>query len=70
MLPQYSRVKLLTDRYQADGAVRGAFGYIIEVYPGGKYEVEFSNPEGITIAQVVVAEGELELYPERPRSQS
>ena len=59
MLPLYSRVRLLVDRYQGEGADVGAFGYIIEVYPEGNYEVEFSDSEGITYAQLVVTEQEI-----------
>ena len=66
MLPRYARVKLVSDRHRADGASAGMLGYIIELYPNGKYEVEFSNPDGTTIAQVVVDEGELALSPEGP----
>lgn len=54
----YVRVRLLTDRFQSEGLQPGAFGYIIEVYPGGEYEVEFSQTDGTTIAQVVLTESE------------
>lgn len=59
MLENYSRVRLLTDRYQNKGVAAGTIGYVIEVYDDA-YEVEFSNPNGITIAQVVVQPDELE----------
>lgn len=39
-------------------------GYILEVYPDGNYEVEFSNPGGITLAQFVVGENDIVLAPE------
>jgi hypothetical protein len=60
-LENYSRVRLLTDRYQADGVDIGAIGYIIEIYADDFYEVEFSNKDGITIAQIVVHLSEIEL---------
>lgn len=64
MLKQYSRVKLSSDRYADEGARRGMLGYIIEVYKGGHYEVEFSDANGTTVAQIVADEGELTLAPE------
>jgi len=39
-------------------------GYVIECYPDGKYEVEFSDANGITIAQLVASEQELAVVPE------
>ncbi len=61
MLENYSRVRLLTDKYQSEGASCFEVGYVIEVYPDRKYEVEFSDPNGITTAQIVTSEEELEL---------
>jgi hypothetical protein len=58
---QYTRVMLLTDRFQHEGLVKGNIGYIIEVYAEGVYEVEFSDANGITIAQIVVSEAEIQL---------
>ena len=61
-MKNYSPVKLITDKYADDGVGIGAIGYIIEVYPGSKYEVEFSNSEtGETIAMIVADEIDLEL---------
>jgi hypothetical protein len=58
----YSRVVLLTDRYQDWGVTVGAIGFIIEVYDdGAAYEVEFSDNEGITIALFSVQADEIEL---------
>jgi hypothetical protein len=60
MFPQYSRVKLVTDRYAREGGHRGMVGTIIEIYPGGQYEVEFFDTNtGITSAQIVVAESDI-----------
>jgi len=60
----YSRVKLVSDKYKGEGAPSGSIGYIIEVYPDGNYEVEFSGPNGVSYAQIVAAENELEPSPE------
>lgn len=56
MLPEYSRVRVVTDKYAKDGVPEGTTGYVIEVYDDGSYEVEFSDPEtGSTFAQLVIA---------------
>jgi hypothetical protein len=59
----YSRVKLLTDKYINEGVSSGSVGYVIEVYDNG-YELEFSDKNGVTIALFSVAPDEIELYPE------
>lgn len=59
-LAQYSRIRLLTDVYESEGVSVGAIGYIIEVYNDEAYEIEFSDDNGITIAQVVVKQNEVE----------
>jgi len=61
MITNYSRVKLLTDKFQSEGVKSGDIGYVIEVYGDHNYEVEFSNDHGITIAQIVAHENELEV---------
>lgn len=58
---QYSEVTLLTNKYQEEGVSKGAVGYIIEVYNENAYEVEFSNSDGITIAQIVVSADEIQV---------
>lgn len=60
MLGLYSRVRIVTDRFADDGAPRGFIGYIIEVYPDNKFEVEVSNDQGTSIAQFVANADELE----------
>lgn len=50
----YTRVKLLTDSYLQDGVGIGSIGYVIEICPSEKYEVEFSDKNGVAIAQIVV----------------
>ncbi len=57
---RYTRVRLETDKYQAEGASRGDLGYIIEVFPGGNYEVEFSRPDGTTFAQITAKETDIQ----------
>ncbi len=59
MLENYARVRLQTNKYQTEGVSIGDLGYVIEVYPDGGYEVEFSDESGITFAQIVAQEGEL-----------
>ena len=66
MIPNYTRVKLATNQYEQEGVALGAIGYIIEVYPDGKYEVEFSNLDGTTTAQLVLSESELVVEPKDP----
>ena len=64
MLAQYSRVRLVTDRFAKEGATRGMVGYVIEVYPDGNYEVEFSDKDGTTVAQIVAGDEDLAHLPE------
>ena len=61
----YVRVRLLTDRYHREGVARGAIGYIIHIHTTTAYEVEFSGPDGHTIALIVAHPDELEVA-ERP----
>jgi hypothetical protein len=62
-LQEYTRVRLLSDAYQGERLKPGAMGYIIEVYSDA-YEVEFSDSQGNTIAQLVLREEEVESAPE------
>ncbi len=65
MLPEYSRVRLITDKYAKDGVPEGTVGYVIEVYDDGNYEVEFSRSEtGSTFAQLVIAHEDVIESPE------
>ncbi len=64
MFENYSRVRLITDRFRSEGAAAGMLGYIIETYPNGDYEVEFSASDGTTIAQIVVGESDVVPAPE------
>lgn len=56
-------VRLLTDRYKGEGVGQGAVGCILEVYDGSdgaRYEVEFADEQGRTVALLVLAGEELE----------
>lgn len=55
----YTQVILLTDRYKDQGVAAGAFGFIIEVWGDGFYEVDFSDKDGITIALLDLNESEI-----------
>jgi hypothetical protein len=61
MVRNYSRVCLLTDRYQSQGLAKGDCGYIIEIYLDARYEVEFSDASGNTFAQIVARREDLQL---------
>ncbi len=61
MIPLHSRVRLISDRYQKDGAYPGMIGYIIERYADGAVEIEVSDPRaGTTIVQFVARESDIE----------
>jgi len=60
-LCQFSRVRVMTNRFKKNGIVKGAIGYIIEAYPDGEYEVEVSDKTGTTIGLVVAKDSDLEL---------
>jgi len=55
MVKNYSRIKLVTDRFTSEGVFTGMVGYIIESYPDGNFEVEFSKASGETISQIVAS---------------
>lgn len=60
----YDRVRVVTNRFEAEGAPAGSIGYLIESYPGDKFEVEVSDPSsGVTVAQFVADADELEEMP-------
>ena len=58
-LPYLSLVRLKSDRHRAEGVADGALGVVVEVYGDGDYEVEFSDPDGTTIALLTLDEEEL-----------
>ena len=62
-LPQFSPVRLTTDRFLSKGVGRGTIGIILDVYEDG-YEVEFSHPDGTTIAWFAVKSEDIEPPPE------
>jgi RHS repeat-associated protein len=61
-IPCYTQVRLVTNKYWNEGANHGMIGYIIEIHAEGVYEVEFSDSEGVTLAQIVVKEEDIEVY--------
>lgn len=66
-LPQYSKVKITTDRFATEGVPSGTSGWIIEIHEDDKgpaYEVEIMDDKGHTLALVVPRPGELEVLPE------
>jgi hypothetical protein len=60
LLPNYLRVKLITDHYEAEGAHYGDIGYIIEIFGDDAYMVEFSDDNGITYAEIIAKRHEIE----------
>lgn len=63
-LAEFSAVRLNTDRYLAsEGVGRGAIGFILDAYDDG-YDVEFSHPDGTTIAWFFLQRAEVEPVPE------
>jgi len=69
MINDYSRVKLLTNKYESEGALQGAVGSVIETYDNGAYEVEFADADGIDYAQIVAYEEELQIDAPEPQIQ-
>ena len=61
MLHSYDRVRLMTGVFESSGAALSDVGYRVEVYDDGGYEVEFSDADGITKAQTVAYEKDLQL---------
>ncbi len=51
-MKNYTRIRLITNRYEDENIPKDSVGYIIEIYDDGEYEVEFSDNDGITIAQI------------------
>lgn len=61
-MKEYDKVKFLTNKFESEGIICGAIGYIIEDYNDGNFKVEVSNKDtGETIAQVVASNDELEV---------
>ncbi len=60
MIKKYDKIKLESDQFIEEGVVPGAIGFVIEDYGDGNYEVEFSDSEGVTIAQLVLGKEHME----------
>ena len=61
-LPEFSPVRH-HDRYLSEGVGRGALGFILDVLDEG-YVVEFSRPDGTTIAWFYVESADVEPAPD------
>ena len=61
MINQYSLVRLNSDKYQSEGIEEGSKGYIVDIFDGPHYYVEFSEPDGSTIALLTLTEDEIQL---------
>lgn len=66
-LPELSVVRLTTDDYVHQGVSRGAIGVIVHVFADA-YLVEFSRPDGTTIAWFAVRPEDIEAAPEGTES--
>jgi len=56
----YGRVKYIGPDLKYPNVSNGDFGYVIEDYCDGNYEIEFSNKNGISTAQCVICLPDLE----------
>ena len=55
-------VKVLTDKYEAEGVKKGAIGTIIFAWlRNDEYEVVFSNEDGSDYAEIMIHVGDLEV---------
>jgi hypothetical protein len=52
---------MLSDEHRKDGVPAGSIGRVLDVYDDEAYEVEFSRPDGTTIAWFAVPQDEVEL---------
>jgi hypothetical protein len=57
----YNRVRYVGASGKVEQVSPGDIGYVIEDYGDGNFEVEFSDPDGTTKAQAVIAGQDLEL---------
>jgi hypothetical protein len=63
-LPEFSPVRLMTNRFrEKEGVGEGAIGVILHVFDDG-FIVEFSRPDGATIAWFGVKPEDIEPVPE------
>ena len=60
----YDRIRVLTARFDANGVSVGLEGYVVDEYGDGCLEIEFSNPDGSTFAQIVARRVDLQLVEE------
>ncbi|MFI9508391.1 DUF4926 domain-containing protein [Nocardia sp. NPDC052566] len=63
MINNYDKVRVVTDRFTAEGAAIGSVGYVIEKHSEDAYEVEVSDPStGETIASFVARRTDLQKF--------
>jgi len=61
-IPQYAKVRVLSDRFASEGVSANTVGYVIELHEdesGTAYEIEVMDEQGHTRALVVAREPEL-----------
>ena len=63
LLPEFSVIRLTTDRYLSESVGRGAIGVILEV-EDHDYLTEFSRSDGTTTALIVLKPDDVEPAPE------
>jgi hypothetical protein len=61
ILNVYNRVRYVGAPGEFERVSPDDIGYVIEDYGDGNFEVEFSNPDGTTRTQAVIARQNLEL---------
>ena len=66
-LPQYTRVRITTERWTNEGVPAGATGWIMDAHEddqGLAYEVEVTDDEGHPIGHIVPRAAEIEVIPD------
>ena len=64
LIHPYELVRVITDRFAAEGVPRGSVGYAIEEWEPGVLEVAFTDPEtGHDWAMITARDSDLDLVP-------
>ena len=67
MIKPYDRVRVINDRFEAEGVPKDSVGYAVETHADGALEVEFSDPvTGLNWATIVAHASDLAPEPEPP----
>ena len=61
VVEEASRVRMITDRFRAEGIGVGDVGSMCEHYSDGAYKIEFSDEQGTPYAQIIARPDEFEL---------